>query len=498
MKNPKLLRTVAVFAIAVGLAVIFTGFVYAQSITSYTGSIQIVNLESSEAAVSVEFVPQAGTSASFPYTIAANGGLKLFPLPATTGFNGSVVVSADKRVAAVASVMGNTGGGSNLYYNAAYESFESGSNRVNIPLVMAANNGNFSWFNIQNTSSSAATVNINFMPRDVTMGSHRIANVTIDPSRAKTYKLSDYAAQLYGTAGKFVGSVVITTSVGEVAAVAVQENATTAPGMASYNSYLGDAGSTAIVAPLLQFANGGNTLFSAMNIQNVGTAQTVVTVTYSAPVCPGCTYNPTQEVKTIDAGKIGTFNLLEGSGQWVGGTAKRWVGGAKVESSGQPIVGVGLQLRMNAGSDHSWLAAYNMFDLVSANNTNKVLAPLLQFDNNQTYSSATVYNLGPDVVTVTLTYGNNTCGGCTFAPVPETLTAAVGGVANFRMLEGATTQWTSSYAGQKRYVGSGTIQVTGGTGPIVVVVSEQRLASLGRTEPTGDSFKNYDGVNVTP
>jgi hypothetical protein len=126
------------------------------------------------------------------------------------------------------------------------------------------------------------------------------------------------------------------------------------------------------------------------------------------------------------------------------------------------------------------------------------LCPLLQFDNSQTFSSATVYNLGPDAVTVRMTWGNNTCSGCTFAPVPETLTAGIGGVANFRMLEGATTQWTSSSPAQKRYVGSGTVQVTAGTGPIVVVVNEQRLASLGRAEPVGDSLKSYDGVNVTP
>jgi hypothetical protein len=496
MSKRNVIKISLTVVIALGLLVVLGSAVYAQSITTYQGSIQIVNLENSMATVSVEFVPQSGTSASFPYTIPASGGLKLFPLPATAGFNGSAIVSSDKKVAAVANVMGDTGGASNLYYQAAYEGFDAGSTKVNLPLLQANNAKNFSWFNVQNTSGSAATANINFYPRDATMGSYRIANVAIDAGRAKTYKLADYTTQLYGTAGKFVGSVVITTSVGEVAAVAVQENTTTMPGMGSYDGFLGSAGSTSIIAPLLQFANASNTLFSSMNIQNVGTATTVVTVTYSAPVCPGCTYNPTQESKSIEPGKIGTFNLLEGTGQWVGGTAKRWVGGAKVVSSGQPIVGVAMQIRMNAGSTHSWNSIYNMFD--PAVGTNKVLCPLLQFDNSQTFSSATVYNLGPDAVTVRMTWGNNTCSGCTFAPVPETLTAGIGGVANFRMLEGATTQWTSSSPAQKRYVGSGTVQVTAGTGPIVVVVNEQRLASLGRAEPVGDSLKSYDGVNVTP
>jgi len=311
------------------------------------------------------------------------------------------------------------------------------------------------------------------------MGSHRIANVSIDAGRAKTFKLADYTAQLYGAAGKFVGSVVITTSVGEVAAVAIQENTTTQASIGAFNGYLGNAGSTKIVAPLLQFANGGGSLFSAMNIQNVGTLPTVVTVTYSAPVCPGCTYNPVQESKTIQPGKIGTFNLLEGTGQWVGGVAKRWVGGASVQSDGQPLVGVALQLRMDA---NKWTSVYDMFD--PASGTNKALAPLLQFDNGQTYSSATVYNLGPDELQIQMTWSANTCGAsCTFAPVPETLTAAVGGVANFRMLEGATAQWTSASATQKRYVGSGTITKVSGTGPFVVVVNEQRLSSLGRPCP---------------
>jgi len=397
-------------------------------------------------------------------------------------------------VTAVAKVMGNTAGTNNLYYQGTYEGVSAGNAKVNIPLVQANNAGNFSWFNVQNTGASNAVANINFLPRDANMGSYRIPNVSIEAGRAKTFKLANYTAQLYGTAGKFVGSVVITTSVGEVAGVAIQENTTSQASIGAFDGFLGNAGSTTIVAPLLQFANSGGSLFSAMNIQNVGTAATVVTVTYSAPVCPGCTYHPTQEVKTIQPGKIGTFNLLEGTGQWVGGTARRWVGGASVRSSGQPLVGVALQLRMDATK---WTSAYNMFD--PAVGTDKVLAPLLQFDNNQTYSSATGYNLGPALVTVQMVWSANTCGApCTFAPAPETLTAGVGGVANFRMLEGATPQWTSAAAAQKRYVGSGTINVIGGSGPIVVVVNEQRLASLGRPQPPGDSLNSYDAVNIAP
>jgi len=144
-----------------------------------------------------------------------------------------------------------------------------------------------------------------------------------------------------------------------------------------------------------------------------------------------------------------------------------------------------------------WTSIYDLFDPASA--TNKALAPLLQFDNGQTYSSATVYNLGPDALQLQMTYSGNTCGGsCTFSPVPETLTAPIGGVANFRMLEGATAQWTSASAAQKRYVGSGTITKVAGTGPFVVVVNEQRLDTFGRPMPVGDSLKSYTAINVTP
>jgi|WetSurMetagenome_2_1015567.scaffolds.fasta_scaffold30466_2 hypothetical protein len=484
-----------VVLLVVVLSLVVTGVALAQAITSYTGSIQLANLEDQQASIAVEFVPQSGVSSTFNYTIAGNGGLKLFPLSVTGPFNGSVIVSSDKKVTAVASVIGNTGGTDNLYYQGAYEGFDAGNSRVNVPLVQANNAGNFSWFNVQNTGSGAAVVNINFLPRDANMGSHRIANVSIDQGRAKTFKLSDYTAQLYGSAGKFVGSVVITTTSGEVAAVAVQENTTSQASIGAFDGFLGNAGSTEIIAPLLQFANGGGALFSAMNVQNVGTTTATVTATYSSPVCPGCTYNPVPEVKTIGPGKIGTFNLLEGSGQWVGGTAKRWVGGASVKSDGQPLVGVALQLRMNSAP--KWTSVYDMFD--PAVGTNKALAALLQFDNGQTYSSATVYNLGPDALQLQLTYSANTCGAsCTFAPVPEVLTAPIGGVANFRMLEGATPQWTSTSAAQKRYVGSGTITKLSGTGPFVVVVNEQRLDTWGRPQPPGDSLKSYDAINVAP
>jgi hypothetical protein len=326
------------------------------------------------------------------------------------------------------------------------------------------------------------------------MGSHTLTGETIGEGRAKTYKLADYSSQLYGTAGRFVGSVVVEATSGTAAAVAIQENTTTMPNMAVYSGFLGDAGSTTIIAPLLQFANANNTIFSSMNVQNVGTETTVVTATYTAPVCPGCTYMPVQETRTIDPGKIGTFNLLEGTGQWVGGLARRWVGGAKVESDGQPLVGVATLLVLGSKNEGS---QYNMFDLSVA--TNEAVAPLLQFDNGQTYSSATVYNLGPDEVTARLTYGDNTCGSaCTFAPVAEDGTIAAGDSYNFRLLEGATAQWTSSYVLEKRYVGSGVIEVISGTGPIVVVVNQQRLASWGRPAPAGDTMVTYDALNISP
>jgi len=492
--NRILLKAVIILTLVAMLMVGMSQLAWGQAITSYTGSIQVQNLEAASAQIVLTFYPQSGTSTDVSDTISASGGKKYFPLPIGDGFNGSVVISSDKQIYAVSTLVGNIGGASNLYYNGIYESFSSGTTRINFPLLQANNAGNFSWFNVQNTGSSDVTFTIQFYPRDANMGSHTISGQTVQPGRAKTYKLSDYSSYLYGTAGKFVGAAVVSTSSGSLAGVAVQENTTTMPNMGVYAGFPGDAGSTKIVAPLLQFANANNTIFSSMNVQNVGAATAIVTATYTAPICPGCTYQPVQETRTIAPGKIGTFNLLEGSGQWVGGLARRWVGGASVQSSGPLLVGVATQLVKGSKYEGS---QYNMFDPAKA--TNKAVAPLLQFDNGQTYCSVTVYNLGTNTVSVRLTYGNNTCGAtCTFAPVPETATIEPSKSYNFRLLEGATPQWTSISAQQKRYVGSGVVQVISGSGPIVAVVNQQRMDNFGRAVPAGDTMVTYSTLNVTP
>jgi hypothetical protein len=70
-----------------------------------------------------------------------------YPIDAPEPFNGSVVIESTEPVVAIANTLGN-----NPQYLAATESFAMGAMEVNLPLIMKANAGYYTWFNVQNTS----------------------------------------------------------------------------------------------------------------------------------------------------------------------------------------------------------------------------------------------------------------------------------------------------------------------------------------------------------
>ena len=99
--NKKLLILVA----AIALALLIPGAVMAQSPggLSYTSGVQVVNLDSSTATIGLTYYNQDGSvAATAADTIAGNSSKTYFPIQAPTGFNGSLVVSSDKPITAIA------------------------------------------------------------------------------------------------------------------------------------------------------------------------------------------------------------------------------------------------------------------------------------------------------------------------------------------------------------------------------------------------------------
>ncbi|HLE14000.1 MAG TPA: hypothetical protein VI776_04565, partial [Anaerolineales bacterium] len=103
----KSMRLFLVIALLLAMAFL-VGTAQAGNFT-YTSGIQVQNLDNSQASVTLTFYNQDGTKENtVTDNIAANGSKTYFPLnQVAEGFNGSVVIASENRVAAVSNIHGN-------------------------------------------------------------------------------------------------------------------------------------------------------------------------------------------------------------------------------------------------------------------------------------------------------------------------------------------------------------------------------------------------------
>lgn len=409
---------------------------------SYTSGFQVQNLSSNTANISITYYKSDGTVATtVSDTISSSGSKTYFPIAAASGFSGSVVISSDQPVASVVNVLGS--GGSNA--GASYVALTQGAASINLPLLMKNNSGYNTWFHIQNTGTSDATVNIAYSD-GATAGPF-----TIKPGAAK---LVDQALETHSSA---VFSGVVNSSGSQIAIAVIEENPQT---MFAYTGF--SSGSTAPLMPLINANNSG--YVTGVQIQNIGTSSTTVTVSYTpSSVGTACT-----ETQTIPAGGSKTFALAafaNGANSDCNPGAT-FIGSARVtgNSANQPLVAIVNQLKAGVNGE-----AYGSFDASDA--TNKVVLPLIMDRNGDWFTGFNVMNVGSAATTVT----------CTFTGTSYTVSGTInpGGAL------------TDIQAGKisTGYVGSGTCEATNSTDKIVAVVNE-----LNGVAP-GDNLLVYEGIN---
>lgn len=406
---------------------------------SYTSGFQVANLSNSTAAIVITYYNQDGTvDATVNDTIAANASNTYFPLDASAGFNGSVVISSDQEVAAITNVLGDGGAA-----GASYESFSAGAPSVSLPIIMKGNFGFDTWFNVQNSGTSQADVTVTYANTACT------ENATIEAGAAATFDQSTNSCLTSGYVGAATVTVADTASDSIVATV-MQQNGTQ---LLAYNGFTG--GSTNPVMPLVQANNFG--FSTGIQIQNTGGSSTNVTVTYAA----GSAGTNCTEQKSIPAGASKTFALEATCTKLNGPT---FVGAATVtgNSSGQPLAAIVNQSNFsNSGS------AYNGIN--PANATSTVNFPLIMKDNFGYFTGFNVYNAG----------GSSASVNCTFS-------AGSNKPANFTQSIPSGGVHTAVQTGTGQYVGSATCTASGGT--LVGVANELGNAA-------GDQFFAYGGFN---
>ncbi|MFV9506374.1 MAG: hypothetical protein AB4911_17625 [Oscillochloridaceae bacterium umkhey_bin13] len=434
----------------------------AQGGITWTTGFQVQNLGTAETTVEIQLINEDGTTAAtIPAAgapaerIGVNRSKTYFPVPnVAAGFRGSAIISADQPVAAILNILGNSGVAGQPFYSEAASGITEGALEVKLPLIQRGNAGFNTWFAVQNTGSSDASVTVEYTP-GLAGTTFTSSAVTIRPGASRIFD----QATLTNLGDRFVGSAVVKGN--QPLAVIVNQVGT--GNLRTQLTYSGfGQGSNSVVLPLVQQANGG--FFSGIAIQNVGTTSATVNVAFGANTV-GAAVPANPAAITLAAGQ-GTTILVNGAGRYVG-SATVTTGGAD-----QQVVVVVNQLSDRFGTAYEGIA--------SSAATSKVSLPLLMANNGGFFTGVQCRNTGTGSATVSLAYTSNTIVGNTFTPTAESATLAAG--ASVTWLQNA-----NAGIGTQRYVGGGT--VTASTGTVVCIVNQLAPGNA------GDAFLTYNGVN---
>lgn len=470
--------------------------VYADDVIGPTTGVQVQNLDSAAAAdVNIKAINKAGTTVNgsgngINDSIPANSSKTYFPLDTiglTSGFDGSLVVSSSKPVAAIANVLAKSSTGVNT--GASYGGASTAASTLTLPLIMK-NNGARKFdtvFNVQNAGTADVNVTVTFVPADASSGNTGCTQTaTVKPGAAATFdqaKDSNYtgcaqANGLLGDDGKFVGSATVASSGGALVAAALESSQLT---LFAYTGFA--QGTTNPVLPLVNANNNGN--ITGIQIANLGNQDTTVEISYTK----GSDGTDCKETQAVKAGSSTTFALVAFENSSLGAAENcadkvRFIGSARVSanSTNQPLVAIVNQLNNTKGFG----AAYGSFDAASA--TDKVSLPLIT-DNNGAFKGFTGYsivNVGGAATNITCTYA--TVNGHT--PAASSATNIAAGAAmvinnNGQLRKDANTP----------YVGSANCVATPAGSKIVGVVNQSVALTTNPNNgtPAGDKLLVYEG-----
>ncbi len=440
----KVFRMASLLTLALVLALVANySSVLAQKFDAYTSGIQVANLTSSDASISITAYNADGSTSGDPLndTVPANGSKTYFPISnVASNFQGSIVIASNGDVAAISNILSADFSASGSYVGSA-----GGATSVGLPILNKDNGGFSTWYSVQNAGSDPATVNIAYS--DGTSA----GPFTVPSGAAKLV----YQDQETHSAPNFAGTV---SSDQPVVAAVLQESDKI------IFAYTGFTGSS--LNPIFPLVNANNAGYvTGLQVQNVGTAATDVTVSYT----PSSADNGTAcaETLSVPVGGAATFafnSFRDGSNSDCAAGAK-FVGSARVtaNSASQPLVGVGNQLLPGTNGE-----AYGAFSADNA--TNVAVLPLIMDRNGGFFTGFNVQNVGSAQTTVN----------CVFTNTNYTVSGTLAPGAALTDLQGNKIA--------DKYVGSATCTASDATAKIVAVVNQLGAA------PGADQFLVYEGV----
>lgn len=294
-------------------------------------SITVQNVGTAPATVTIAYTPGfAGnpgvTEPSF--TLAAGASRTIYQRDnsalgtGTPGFVGSATVTATGSPV-VATVL-QEGNGQLMAYNAFPAG--TGSPTVALPLVLGNNFGAFTGIQVLNVGTSATTANITFSPNTVTAPVGGLTPCATPPPRSLTINPNQTGTLIQAAGGGsapfdpffngciYIGGATVTSNNGQPLFVTVNQVNTASRDASTYAGFNPTTATNKVLAPLVAANNFGT--FSGVQVQNVGTSATNVTIsygpnTYSGTPPPGFTLCPTLTARTQTIAPGASFTFLQ-------------------------------------------------------------------------------------------------------------------------------------------------------------------------------------------
>lgn len=222
----------------------------------------------------------------------------------------------------------------------AYTGFTgAGSTAPVFPLVNANNAGYITGLQIQNTGTQSTDVTVSYTPSSA--GTACTEKQTIAPGDSKTFALAAFANSSLGAAEncadtqKFIGSAKVTANSANQTLVGIGNQLLPGKNGEAYGSFSAEEATAKVVMPLIMDRNGG--FFTGFSVQNVGTAATSVTCTFTnSSVTVSGNLNPDQALADLQGNKL----------------ADKYVGSATCTAgAGGKIVAVVNELGSTPGAD---------------------------------------------------------------------------------------------------------------------------------------------------
>lgn len=257
-------------------------------------------------------------------TIAADGAAIQTP---PNNFSGSAVVVADGDVAIVVRDRegDDVGEYNGVVSTGGFPGWEQTGVTLYAPIVKHSRYGRSSRLYITNAGAADTTITVELYRADGTVAASPSSNVAVNGQWNLAF--ASYCADPNGCRWP----VKISSNNSQpLAAIALERDDAVTPNRhrSMYNAF--SAGATTLNLPLITANNSG--WYTGIAVQNLGAAQTDITVTYFP--APGYPARDAETVRNAPANT--TAMLVQSGGQW---GATRWVGSAQV-SANQPMAAV--------------------------------------------------------------------------------------------------------------------------------------------------------------